>query len=246
MLALDKGAWSHALKAWGESLVGVKAVMVLSAHWESDGAIGVTASPQPGILHDFGGFPEALYRLQYPVLGNPILARRVSHLIRDSGLQVKLDESRPLDHGAWVPLMKLFPDAQLPVIQVSLPRPRTPRGVFRLGNALAALRQEDMLLMASGGVVHNLGRLDWSGDPAPESWATAFEAWVDEGVRDMDIPRLLETAGQAPFYREAVPTSEHFDPLYFALGAAGDSMPVTLFQGWQHGNLSLRAWAWNG
>jgi len=246
MLALDQGAWSQALQAWAGSLAGVRAVVVMSAHWEGAGAIGVTAAVQPKTMHDFSGFPEALYQLQYPAPGDPVLARQVAELLRGDGMEAALDATRPFDHGAWVPLMKLFPGAQMPVIQVALPASRTPGSVFRAGQALAPLREEGVLLLASGGVVHNLRRLDWSGDPGPEPWAKGFDDWIEAGVQALDVPRLLEAAQRGPFYREAVPTSEHFDPLYFALGAAGNSRSAPLFQGWQHGNLSLKAWAWNG
>lgn len=245
MLALDKGIWSQTLHTWAESLAELRAIVVMSAHWEHAGPLGVTAAVHPETMHDFGGFPEALYDLQYPAPGDPLLAKRVVSLLQEAGLQAEQDESRSLDHGAWVPLMKAFPEAPHPVIQVALPRSRTPGFVLQVGRALAPLRKEGVLLLASGGVVHNLRRLDWSGNPEPETWAATFEAWIEEGVKAMDLPRLLDAAGQCPSYREAVPTSEHFDPLYFALGAAGDSKPTTLFQGWQHGNLSLKAWVWN-
>jgi 4,5-DOPA dioxygenase extradiol len=216
----------------------------MSAHWERSAPIGVTAAVLPETLHDFGGFPEALYDLRYPVPGDPDLANEVVNLFEAAGLEAELDEQRPLDHGAWVPLMKAFPEAQHPVIQVSLPASRTPKALFEMGRALAPLRQEGVLLLASGGVVHNLRRIDWSGNPAPEAWAKTFDDWIEEGVSARDLPRLMDAERLGPSYRDAVPTSEHFDPLYFALGAAGDSKPATLFQGWQHGNLSLKAWTW--
>ena len=246
MLALDQGAWSQALHAWGQSLRDLRAILVVSAHWEGSGPIGVTAAVHPETMHDFGGFPEALYRLQYPAPGDPGLAKQVVSLLREADLPAELDASRPLDHGAWVPLMKAFPGAQHPVIQVALPRSRTPDSVFQLGRALARLREEGVLLLASGGIVHNLRRIDWSDNPEPEAWAAGFDGWIQQGVETMDVPRLLDAPGQGPSYREAVPTSEHFDPLYFALGAAAESSPSTLFEGWQHGNLSLKAWTWNG
>lgn len=159
------------------------------------------------------------------------------------GPQVNLDRGHPSSY--FVPLRAAFPEARIPVLQVSLPAGRTPRSLFELGRALGSLRREGVLLLASGGIVHNLGMLAWPGNPVPEPWAAGFEQWVAERVDRRDPASLFEAAGQAPFYRSAVPTSEHFDPLYFALGAAGDSRPRTVFQGWQLGNLSLRAWAWD-
>ena len=241
-LALDGGAWAAALAAWAGTLDGVRAILVVSAHWESPGPVRVLAQAHPETLHDFGGFPEALYQMRYPAPGDPALAARVVAMIRAAGLAAELDDQRPLDHGAWVPLRAAFPEARIPVVQVSLPLPRTPRQLFQLGSLLGPLRREGVLLMGSGGIVHNLRLLDWSGSGAPEPWALGFEAWV--GDRLGDPPALFEAAGQAPAYLKAVPTSEHFDPLFFALGAANGSPVQTVFQGWQMGSLSLRTWSW--
>jgi 4,5-DOPA dioxygenase extradiol len=241
-LALEGGAWAAALKAWAGTLEGVRAILVVSAHWEHPGPVQVLAHPQPETLHDFGGFPEALYQMRYPAPGDPALAARVVALIRAAGLEAELDPLRPLDHGAWVPLRAAFPEARIPVLQVSLPLPRTPRQLFQLGGLLGPLRREGVLLVGSGGVVHNLRLLDWAGRGAPEPWALGFETWVSDHLADP--PGLFEAAGQAPAYPKAVPTSEHFDPLFFALGAAGGAPAQTVFQGWQLGSLSLRTWAW--
>ena len=241
-LALDGGAWGVALKTWAAGLAPIRAILVASAHWESAGAIRVQAHPAPGTLHDFGGFPEPLYQMRYPAPGHPALAGQVVELIRAAGLAAELDPERPFDHGAWVPLRAAFPEAQIPVIQVSLPVPRTPRMLFELGRALAPLRTEGVLLLASGGIVHNLGLLDWAGAGAPEAWASGFEQWVAASLAEP--ARLFQASTQAPSYGKAVPTSEHFDPLFFALGAAGPAPVRTLFEGWQLGNLSLRTWVW--
>lgn len=244
-LALDGGAWGAALKTWADGLSGVRSILVLSAHWESSGPVQVMAHPQPDTLHDFGGFPDALYQMRYPSPGDPALAARVVDLIRGAGLEAELDPRRPLDHGAWVPLRAAFPEAAIPVIQVSLPMPRTPRQVWELGRLLGPLRGAGVLIVASGGIVHNLRLLDWSGSPAPEDWAVTFERWVADRLAQPDPSGLFEAAGRAPAYAKAVPTSEHFDPLYFALGAAGDGRIRSVYDGWQYGSLSLRTWAWN-
>ncbi|MDR3670206.1 MAG: class III extradiol ring-cleavage dioxygenase [Holophaga sp.] len=241
-LALDGGAWAAALHAWAGGLDGVRAILMVSAHWESPGPVQVMAQAQPDTLHDFGGFPEALYQIHYPAPGDPALAGRVVAMLRAAGLEAEPDPDRPLDHGAWVPLRAAFPEARIPVVQVSLPLPRTPRQLFQLGRLLSPLRREGVLIMGSGGVVHNLRLLNWNGPGAPEDWAQGFETWVAGHLADPS--GLFEAARQAPAYLKAVPTSEHFDPLFFALGAAGDSPVQTVFQGWQLGSLSLRTWAW--
>lgn len=244
MLAAEPGLWGAALRGWAEGLRDVKAVVMLSAHWEASGPAGITSAEAPATLHDFGGFPDLLYTLQYPAPGAPALAERVRGLLAEAGLPARLDPERPLDHGAWVPLRSAFPEATVPVIQVSLPRPRTPRQVFELGRALRPLREEGVLLMGSGGIVHNLRLLDWAGDSEPEPWARAFETWVAERLERGEYDAVMADCAAAPHFEKAVPTSEHFDPLYIALGAADGSPASTVHQGWQLGSLSLRIWAW--
>jgi 4,5-DOPA dioxygenase extradiol len=243
-LALDEGAWGAALKTWAGTLDAPKGILVLSAHWEQPGPVRLMSAPHPATLHDFGGFPDALYQMRYPAPGDPALAARAAELLRAGGVPAELDATRPIDHGAWVPLRAAFPQADIPVVQVSLPAERTPRSVYRMGQLLSPLRQDGILLIASGGVVHNLRRLDWSGHAEPEPWARAFEQWVAARVAGGEADRLLDGAVQAEGYPLSVPTPEHFDPLYFALGAGAAEPAHALFDGWSHGNLSLRTWTW--
>ena len=244
LLALEDGPWHAAMKDWASRLTGVQAVVVVSAHWESSQAFLVSSSPRPGLLYDFSGFPEALYHLHYEAPGDSVLAARIVQMLQAAGLEAATDARRPLDHGAWVPLRALFPEAQLPVVQVSLPSPRTPQLLLKAGHALAPLRAEGVLILGSGGLVHNLRRLSFDGQPAPEAWATSFEDWMMSGIKEKNLDRLVQAVHQAPGYPLAVPTPEHLDPVYFSLGAAGEDSPSTIFDGWQHGNISLRALAW--
>lgn len=167
MLGLEPGAWGSALQAFGQTLPNLRAILVCSAHWEARGPLRVTASTRPGVMHDFGGFPAPLYTLDYPAPGDPELAGQVQRLLQEAGLEAVLDAERPLDHGTWVPLRSLRSGADLPVLQLSLPRPRTPELLLAAGRALAPLRREGVLLVGSGGLVHNLGRLDWEGAAEP-------------------------------------------------------------------------------
>lgn len=240
MLALEGGAWGPALADCGRELRGLRAILICSAHWETAGGFALTAAAVPGVMHDFGGFPEALYALDYPATGSPDMAVQAAGLLKGAGLQVVLDAARPLDHGAWVPLRYLRPLADLPVVQLSLPRPRTPELLLAAGRALAPLRQQGVLIVGSGGLVHNLNRLDGQGGTGPRPWAAAFQDWVAARLALLELPALADWQA-APGARESVPTSEHLDPLFLALGAA-PAPPTLLFDGWQLGSLSLRSY----
>jgi 4,5-DOPA dioxygenase extradiol len=239
-LAIDGGAWGPALQAFAASLPRPGAILVVSAHWETPGAPRITSASRPGVMHDFGGFPEALYRLDYPAAGDPLLAARIG-----KALCADLDGQRPFDHGAWVPLRWMFPAADITVLQLSLPRPRDPVALQRLGEALRPFRDEGVLILGSGGLVHNLRRLEWDGDGAPEPWAAESEAWTVQSLATMDPRTFADALPGAPHLRDAVPTSEHFDPLHVCLGASDPGVqPKTLFAGWQMRNLSLRCLWW--
>ncbi len=240
-LAIEGGGWGPALRAFAAGLERPAAVLVVSAHWEARGAPRITSASRPGIVHDFGGFPEALYRLDYPCTGDPALAARIGR-----ALGADLDCDRPLDHGAWVPLRWMFADADVPALQLSLPVPRDSGSLQWLGERLRPFRAEGVLVVGSGGLVHNLRRIDWADAPgAPEPWAAAFEDWALRSLDALDPHGFAEALPAAPGLREAVPTTEHFDPLYVCLGAAdAGAKPHSLYAGWQMRNLSLRCLWW--
>jgi 4,5-DOPA dioxygenase extradiol len=242
MLAIEGGAWGAWLSSLSGSLPALRGVVVCSAHWETPGGFQITTGAHPRTIHDFGGFPEALYGLQYPAPGDPGLAARVVDLLEQAGEVVRPDPDRGFDHGAWVPLRHLLPEAQVPVVQLSLPRPRDPRRLWAAGRALTPLREEGILILGSGGLVHNLGRLDWSGGSGPQPWAEAFEDWLLERFASDRPESAMDWAG-APGATEAVPSTEHLDPLWLAMGAGKGGAPRTVFEGWQLGSLSLRCLA---
>jgi 4,5-DOPA dioxygenase extradiol len=233
--ATEDGPWSRALRGWAARLGRPRAAVVVSAHWA--GPLAVTSSTAPKTIHDFSGFPKELYEIQYPAPGDPALARDVARR-----LGADLDPRRGLDHGAWVPLRHLFPNADVPVVQVSLP----PGGDdLAMGRALAELRNDGVLLLGSGGAVHDLGDLDREHpDAPPAAWAAAFDRWAAERAAALDAASLARWRTLAPEPARAHPSDEHWRPFLFAMGAAlpGDRVE-TLHESFRYGTLSLRTFA---
>lgn len=226
MLALEPGASAAPLQRLAAELPRPKAILVVSAHWETPD-LRVTANPRPETWHDFYGFPRALYEVQYPAPGAPELARRVVELLASQNIPASLDAERPLDHGAWVPLSLMYPAADIPVLQLSLPSRLGPRLQDHIGKALRQLREEGILLIGSGSITHNLGELDWHAGPdVVEPWARAFRDWIVEKLARNDEAALFDYRQQAPSATRNHPSDEHLLPLHFARGAGGPAMHV--------------------
>jgi len=222
MLALEPGASGPALARLAAELPRPKAIVVVSAHWESQD-LRVSSNPQPQTWHDFGGFPAALFAVQYPAPGQPELAEQVAQLLRADGLPAQLDDQRPFDHGVWVPLSLMYPQADIPVVQVSLPSRLGPALQTQVGHALSSLRQQGVLLIGSGSITHNLRELDWHAGPeSVEPWAKAFRDWIIEKLAANDEAALHDYRRQAPNAVRSHPSDEHLLPLYFSRGAGGD------------------------
>jgi len=237
MLALEPGESGPALKRLAGQFAKPKAIVLLSAHWESTD-LRVASHPAPETWHDFGGFPRELYAVQYPAPGDPALAARIVQLLATHGLPAQLDAKRPFDHGAWVPLSLMYPAADIPVVQVSLPSQLGPAGLHEVGQALASLRSEGILIIGSGSITHNLRELDWQAGPeSVEPWAKAFRDWMIEKLAADDVAALHQYRQQAPFAAKNHPSDEHLLPLYFARGAGG---PFSIaHQGWTLGALGM-------
>src|SRR5215831_7283713 len=172
--ALGGDAHAAALRCFGESNSGLRAILVVSAHWQTTGPLRITAWEHAPLVYDFGGFPDELYRIQYPAPGDPVLAGRIAEHLRAAGHDTALETSHGLDHGAWVPLLLAWPEARIPVIQLSLPD-APPAELLRIGAALGPLRGEGVLVAGSGVIVHNLRRLQiWNKDAPVEPWAAEF------------------------------------------------------------------------
>ncbi|MCK3828448.1 MULTISPECIES: class III extradiol ring-cleavage dioxygenase [Pseudomonas] len=222
MLALQPGASGPALQALAAALPRPKAIVVVSAHWESHELL-VSGSAAPETWHDFGGFPRELFAVQYPAPGDPQLANEIVELLQADGLTARVDNQRPFDHGTWVPLSLMYPAADIPVVQVSLPSRMGPAFQTRVGHALCSLRDQGVLLIGSGSITHNLGELDWRAGPETITpWALAFRDWVVEKLAAGDETALHDYRLLAPHAVRSHPSDEHLLPLYFARGAGGD------------------------
>jgi 4,5-DOPA dioxygenase extradiol len=217
MHALDPGAVRDVWEGIARDLPRPKAILISSAHWETD-APALTGTPKPETIHDFYGFPKPLYDIQYPAMGSPELASRSIGLLKQFGLEAKEDPIRGLDHGAWSPLLHMYPKADIPVVQVAVQTPLGPRHHVKLGRALAPLAQEGILIIGSGHMTHNLRD---RGSNGPAAYASEFQAWVKEKIDSRDLDSLVNYRELNPHGVRAHPTDEHFLPLFFALGAAG-------------------------
>jgi len=240
MHALHPGDAGRAWQALGRGLARPRAVLVASAHWETSVPL-LTGNPKPPTIHDFGGFPAELYRLAYPAAGASDLAAAAAALLKSAGIAAGVDGCRGLDHGAWVPLRWMYPDADVPVVQVSVQTELGPAHHLRVGRALAPLADDDVLIVGSGHTTHNLR--DWMTNPRrgePLHYAQAFAGWVDARLQAHDADALVAYRERAPDAARAHPTEEHFLPLYIAWGAAGtDAIPERVVGGFEAGALAL-------
>jgi 4,5-DOPA dioxygenase extradiol len=218
---VDDDLWTSQLTAWSTDLPRPTAVLVVSAHWESAPMmVGATHDAAP-LTYDFSGFPQRYYRMTYPSPGAPDLAARVAALMPDTE-PVSQQPDRGLDHGAYVPLVVMYPEADVPVLQLSMPS-LDPQRLFEIGSRLRPLRDEGVLIMGSGFMTHGLPFLrDWRPAAAPPGWSVDFDAWAAEALGRGDVDELMAFRDRAPGMPYAHPTAEHFAPLFVTLGAASD------------------------
>lgn len=240
MLAIEPGTYGKTWKSIAASIPRPDAILMVSAHWNSRQPV-LSAASNPATIHDFGGFPAELYQIQYPAPGAPVLAERVAGLLETAGFPVGIAPDRGLDHGAWVPLQQMYPEADIPVTQLSVQPAMDAEWHLKMGEALRPLRDENVLVIASGSLTHNLHELhfdEFSTDVADE-YVHDFQHWMQSALQRHDRAALASWLQQAPQARRAHPTPEHLLPLFVAYGAAGDQPDVEI----QLANYSGRALA---
>ncbi len=242
MHALQAGAAGEAWAALARSLPRPRAILVSSAHWETRAPM-LTGSAKPETIHDFYGFPAPLYELQYPAAGSPALAQKAQALLRDAGFAAGIDGTRGLDHGAWAPLLYMYPERDVPVVQLSVQPELGPRHHVSLGRALRPLADEGVLILGSGHLTHNLRDMDRSGAAAPLPYAADFQEWVFDRISKRELDELVEYRSRSAHGVRAHPTDEHFLPLFVALGAAAEAaQPERVFDAIESGALAMDAY----
>ena len=239
---IQKGPWQLAVETIGREHAP-RAVLVMSAHWKSPQGFDVGYCPKFETIHDFSGFPEELSKFKYPAKGERDLAEQCVELLRGASIKTKLETTRGLDHGVYVPLHHMWPKANIPVIPIAIYSKATPQEIFRVGEILAPLRNDDVMVIGSGGLVHNLGQLDWQNpaDSSPEPWARSFQSWAFDVLQKRDFGALCDFKEQAPDAAKAHPTWEHLAPLFFVAGAAsawGEDFRE-IYTDWTYGSLSM-------
>jgi len=225
-LIITPGEARDFLTGLGQQIPKPRAVLAVSAHWETSEPT-VSLAQKPETIHDFSGFPRELYAIQYPAAGAVDLAQHAAALLLQAGFRTHTDSTRGLDHGAWVPLKLMYPHADVPVTQLSVQTQRGAQHHYRIGEALRLLRDDGVLILASGSATHNLRELDWTGQTAPPSWVSEFSDWVAGASERADVDQLLRYRHDAPAAARNHPTEEHFLPFFVALGAGSTPARVS-------------------
>lgn len=240
MNAIADNAYTQTLNALGARLPRPRAVLCVSAHWMTEGT-WITHQAQPRTIHDFNGFPKVLHDIQYPAPGDPALAEVIAAQIAEPHINLD-DEHWGFDHGAWSVLRHVFPKADVPVLQLSLNMERPAADHFAVGRALAPLRDQGILIVGSGNIVHNLHLIKWDENAPPFPWAVEFDAWVKDQLDAKNPSALVNDALASEAGRLSIPTPEHWYPFLYAVGAASpDEAAETVFDGLQNASISMRS-----
>jgi 4,5-DOPA dioxygenase extradiol len=239
MNAVEDNPFTRMLRDLGGRLPRPRAIVCVSAHWMTEGT-WVTAMDRPKTIHDFYGFPQELFDIQYPAPGSSELAARVAATVRDPAVHLDT-EMWGLDHGAWSVLRHLYPRADVPVVQLSVHLEQPGEYHYRIGQQLRALREQGVLILGSGNIVHNLRQIRWEPDAEPFDWALEFDRWVGERIEARDHAALLEDVTRTRSGKLSVPTPDHYYPLLYVLGASDERDTLRLeYEGIQNASISMR------
>lgn len=239
MNAVEENAFTRSLARMGKHLPRPRAILCVSAHWMSEGT-WITGMERPKTIHDFYGFPQELFDVQYPAPGEPDLARKISQTFKDPQVQLEL-ETWGLDHGTWSVLKHMYPLADIPVLQLSVYMSQPASYHFQLGQELAKLREQGVLIVGSGNIVHNLRTIKWGEKPAPYDWAVEFDEWAKSKLLERDFSALQNDFLKFEAGRLSVPSMDHYYPLLYVLGAAGEKDDMTFeYEGIQNSSISMR------
>ncbi|MBE1446256.1 DODA-type extradiol aromatic ring-opening family dioxygenase [Paenibacillus sp. OAS669] len=240
-LVLETNSYTKLLRNLGLLLPRPKGIAIFSAHWEHPVQM-ISSAPQLETMYDFFGFPEPLYELDYPAKGDLVLSMEIERLLSGEGIRCELNHRRGLDHGVWTVMKLLYPEADIPLVSLSVHPRLVPEEQYRIGKALLALREQGVMIIGSGGTVHNLSKLRWESEGA-DKWAVHFDRWLADKINVWDLESLFDYAQRAPYAQKAVPTQEHLAPLFICMGAADRNRSARLLhQQYQYGTMSLSAW----
>ncbi len=246
MLAFGEDGFSDMLEKFATSIPKPKAIIFISAHSVSSETVHVLSTLKNEIIHDFSGFPPELYQVQYDCGGSPEVAEQTVQLLKKHGFQTKIETDSPLDHGIWVPMKHLYPKGDVPIVKVTLPLNLSPALILKLGHALAPLREEGVMIIGTGGAVHNLRELRWSHKNLEgAAWAKEFEEWLITTLKKKDVDAIVN-AEEHPHFFQSHPSDEHFLPILSTIGAAlpGDEFEI-LHRGIEYFSLSMLTFSLN-
>jgi 4,5-DOPA dioxygenase extradiol len=244
MNAIAQNSYTEILKNFGATLERPKAILCISAHWLTEGTF-ITSTANPKIIYDFYGFPEDLYKVQYPAPGSPDAALFVQHSIENTN--IKFDNGQwGLDHGTWSVLKHMFPKADIPVLQLSLDINLNAQGHFKLGHELSKLREQGFLIVGSGNIVHNLRRISWNENETPFEWAVSFDNWFKDNLKKRHFDDITSKYLQQTHGKQSVPTPEHYFPALYIAGASAPTDQLSFItEEIQNGSISMTSFVFN-